>query len=60
MNNFIGGGMFLIVYLVVVGFGLYLASTLVSAIVRISHAFASASRSLETVAAKYKATPPHG
>lgn len=56
MNNFIGGGMFLIVYMAMVGFGLWLAFTLVSAVVRISHAFASASRSLETIAAKYKAT----
>jgi hypothetical protein len=55
-----GGEIIAILYLVVVGFGLYLAFTLISAIVRISHAFASASRSLETIAAKYKATPPQG
>lgn len=53
--NFGGGEIIGILYLIVVGFGLWLAFTLVSAIVRISHAFASASRSLETIATKYKA-----
>jgi len=50
-------GILLILYLVVVGFVLWLAFTLISAIVRISQAFASASRSLEVIAGKYKAPP---
>lgn len=55
MYNIGGGEIIAIIYLIVVGLGLWLAFTLISAVVRISHAFASASRSLETIAAKYQA-----
>ena len=45
--NLGGGEIVVLLYLVMMSFGLWIAYTLVSAIVRISRAFESASRSLE-------------
>ena len=53
-----GGEIIAIVYLVVVVIVLYLAFSLVSAIVRISHALESASHSLGEIAEKYDPKPP--
>jgi hypothetical protein len=48
--NLGGGEIIFIVYLSFFGFGFWLLSKLVGAIVRISHALESASRSLEIIA----------